>query len=400
MRGRTSSPYALGVRRLVALAMGGGPQFADALRRCWDDHDAVLPLDMRLSQPAIARIIEALRPSAVVDASGRPASIPGGEPVEDADALVVATSGTTGEPKGVVLTHGAVEASARATSARLGVDPSRDRWLACLPLAHVGGRSVVTRAMVTGTPVEIQPRFSVEDAKSAAVDRGATLVSLVPAAVARLGLEGAALFRTVVVGGQQVPADRPPNAVATYGMTETGSGVVYDGVALQDVEVSLRSGEVWLRCPMLLRCYRDRTDPKTPDGWFATGDAGEIDAKGRLRIHGRLDDAVISGGENIWPAQVEAVLRRHPWVGDVAVGGLPDAERGVRLVAYLVPSPAVQGIEPAVILAELRELVREQLASFAAPRELVVVARLPHTAIGKLSRAELPALDGPRALIG
>jgi acyl-coenzyme A synthetase/AMP-(fatty) acid ligase len=151
---------------------------------------------------------------------------------------------------------------------------------------------------------------------------------------------------------------------------------------------------------MLLRCYRDRTDPKTPDGWFATGDAGEIDAKGRLRIHGRLDDAVISGGENIWPAQVEAVLRRHPWVGDVAVGGLPDAERGVRLVAYLVPSPAVQGIEPAVILAELRELVREQLASFAAPRELVVVARLPHTAIGKLSRAELPALDGPRALIG
>jgi O-succinylbenzoic acid--CoA ligase len=380
--------------------MGGGPLFADALRRCWDDHDAVLPLDMRLSEPAIARVIEALRPSVVLDASGRPASIPDGEPVEDTDALVVTTSGTTGEPKGVVLTHAAVEASARATSAALGVDPSRDRWLACLPLAHVGGLSVVTRAVVTGTPVEIQPRFSAEDAKSAAVDRGATLVSLVPAALARLGLEGAALFRTVVVGGQQVPADRPPNAVATYGMTETGSGVVYDGTALQGVEVSLRSGEVWLRCPMLLRCYRDGTDPKTPDGWFATGDAGEIDANGRLRVHGRLDEAVISGGENIWPAQVEAVLRRHPWVSDVAVGGLPDAERGVRLVAYLVPSPAARTIEPAVILAELRELVREHLAPFAAPRELVVVARLPHTALGKLGRAELPALDGPRALIG
>jgi O-succinylbenzoic acid--CoA ligase len=380
--------------------MPGGPQFADALRRCWDDNDAALPLDLRLAEPAIARIVEALRASVVLDASGHSASLPGGEPVEEGDALVVTTSGTTGEPKGVVLTHGAVEASARATSARIGVDPSRDRWLACLPLAHVGGLSVVTRAMVTGTPVEIQPRFAVEDAKAAARDRGATLVSLVPAALARLGPEGAALFRTIVVGGQQPPAGRPANVVATYGMTETGSGVVYDGVALEGVEVDLRSGEVWLRCPMLLRCYRDGTDPLTPDGWFATGDAGELDEKGRLSIHGRLDDLVISGGENIWPAQVEAVLRRHPSVLDVAVGGRPDTKWGVRLVAYVVVSPAVQGVEPATILADLRELVKEHLAPFAAPRELVVVVRLPRSAIGKVSRAELPTLDGPRALAG
>jgi O-succinylbenzoic acid--CoA ligase len=254
--------------------------------------------------------------------------------------------------------------------------------------------------MVTGTPVEIQPRFAVEDAKAAARDRGATLVSLVPAALARLGPEGAALFRTIVVGGQQPPAGRPANVVATYGMTETGSGVVYDGVALEGVEVDLRSGEVWLRCPMLLRCYRDGTDPLTPDGWFATGDAGELDEKGRLSIHGRLDDLVISGGENIWPAQVEAVLRRHPSVLDVAVGGRPDTKWGVRLVAYVVVSPAVQGVEPATILADLRELVKEHLAPFAAPRELVVVVRLPRSAIGKVSRAELPTLDGPRALAG
>jgi O-succinylbenzoic acid--CoA ligase len=380
--------------------MPGGPQFADALRRCWDDNDAALPLDLRLAKPAIARIVEALRASVVLDASGHSASLPGGEPVEEGDALVVTTSGTTGEPKGVVLTHEAVEASARATSARIGVDPSRDRWLACLPLAHVGGLSVVTRAMVTGTPVEIQPRFAVENAKAAARDRGATLVSLVPAALARLGPEGAALFRTIVVGGQQPPAGGPANVVATYGMTETGSGVVYDGVALEGVEVDLRSGEVWLRCPMLLRCYRDGADPLTPDGWFATGDAGELDEKGRLSIHGRLDDLVISGGENIWPAQVEAVLRRHPSVLDVAVGGRPDTKWGVRLVAYVVLSPAVQGVEPATILADLRELVKEHLAPFAAPRELVVVARLPRSAIGKVSRAELPTLDGPRALAG
>ncbi|MGO9964130.1 MAG: class I adenylate-forming enzyme family protein, partial [Acidimicrobiales bacterium] len=177
----------------------------------------------------------------------------------------------------------------------------------------------------------------------------------------------------------------------------TGSGVVYDGVGLEGVEVRITLGEVLLRCPMLLRCYRDGTDPKTADGWFATGDAGHIDAAGRLSVHGRLDDLVISGGENIWPAQVEAVLRSHPSVGDVAVGGRADPEWGSRLVAYVVASPAAEGAEPATILAELRELVRDELAPFAAPRELIVVKRLPRSAIGKVQRSELGTLDGPRA---
>jgi O-succinylbenzoic acid--CoA ligase len=380
--------------------MPGGPAFAGALRRCWDAGDAVLPLDLRLPQAAQQRLLQALRPAIVLDESGSPTTLPGAEPVEDGDALVVATSGTTGEAKGAVLTRSAVEASARATSGRVGVDPARDRWLACLPLAHVGGLSVVTRAVVTGTAVEIQPRFAVEDARRAAIERGATLVSLVPAALSRLGLEGAALFRTIVVGGQRPPADAPPNVLATYGMTETGSGVVYDGVALEGVEVRTDAGEVWLRCPMLLRCYRDGTDPKTPDGWFATGDAGALDAAGRLQIHGRLDDVVISGGENIWPVQVEAVLRTHPSVADVAVGGRPDPAWGARLVAYVVPSPLAQETDPAVLLAQLRELVKGCLAPFAAPREIVVVAQLPRTAIGKVRRAELATLDGLVARTG
>ncbi len=379
--------------------MPGGAAFADALRRCWDDGDAVLPLDLRLARPARQQVLEALRPSIVLDASGRSAARPDGEPVEDGDALVVATSGTTGEPKGVILTHAAVEASARATSTYLAVDPARDRWLACLPLAHVGGLSVVTRALVTGTPVEIHHRFAEEDVRSAARDRGATLVSLVPVSLARLGLEGATLFRAIVLGGQQPPAGRPSNTVATYGMTETGSGVVYEGVALEGVEVRIEAGEVWIRCPMLLRAYRDGTDPKTPDGWFATGDAGDLDSTGRLRVHGRLDDVVISGGENIWPAQVEAVLGRHRSVLDVAVGGRPDAQWGSRVVAYVVLSPVVQGTEPAAILGDLRELVKERLSPFAAPRELVVVAELPRTEIGKVRRAELASLVGLSARI-
>src|SRR5437879_3032321 len=150
------------------------------------------------------------------------------EPVEDGDALVVATSGTTGEPKGVVLTHDAVEASARATSDRLAVDPARDTWLSYLPLAHIGGLSVVTRALVTGTPLTFD------------VEAGATLVSLVPTQLRRLD---ARAFRTIVLGGAAPPEDRPANCVVTYGMTETGSGVVYDGVPLAGVQVRAVAGE-------------------------------------------------------------------------------------------------------------------------------------------------------------
>src|SRR4051794_18148570 len=136
------------------------------------------------------------------------------EPVDDGDALVVATSGSTGEPKGVVLTHDAVRASATATSARLDVDPRADRWLSVLPLAHVGGLSVVTRAVHTGTPFTFD------------VDADATLVSMVATQVRRTDVSR---FRAVVVGGAAPPDDLPSNAITTYGMTETGSGVVYDG---------------------------------------------------------------------------------------------------------------------------------------------------------------------------
>jgi O-succinylbenzoic acid--CoA ligase len=380
--------------------MPGGPLFADALQRCWDEGDAVLPIDLRLAGPALARIVETLRPSVLLDDTGEPSSLHGGEPVEPGDALVVATSGTMGEPKGVVLTHKAVQASARATSAYLGVDPSKDRWLACLPLAHVGGLGVVTRAMLTGTPLEIIPLFTVEKVREATFERGATLVSLVPTTLKRLGNKTASSFRKVVLGGQRPPSERPANVVVTYGMTETGSGVVYDGTALAGVEVSFTGDEIQLRCPMLLRAYRDGTDPKTPDGWYPTGDAGQLDPSGRLVVHGRLDEVVISGGENIWPSQVEEVLKHHSGLREVAVGGAPDPEWGTRLVAYVVPSATNDAKEPARLLAELRELAKAHLAPFAAPREVVVVTSLPRTGIGKLSRARLSTLEGPRAMFG
>jgi o-succinylbenzoate---CoA ligase len=355
------------VRRLIVVEARGGDAFVARLRRAWDKGDAVLPLDPRLPAPARARVLAAARPD---------------EPVADGDALVVATSGTTGDPKAAVLTHEAVAASARATSSRLGVDRAADRWLACLPLAHVGGLSVVTRALVSDTPLTVHDGFDAA-AVEAAADAGCTLVSLVPTALLRVD---AARFRTVVLGGSAMPADLPPNAVATYGMTETGSGVVYDGVPLDGVDVRVVDDEVQVRAPMLLRAYRDGTDPKTAGGWYPTGDAGAWDADPpRLRVFGRIGDLIITGGENVWPTAVERVLDRLPAVREVAVVGRPDAEWGERVVALVVPADPAD--PPS--LDTLRETVRQDLPAYAAPRELRLVDALPRTRSGKVARARL-----------
>ncbi|HET9091474.1 MAG TPA: AMP-binding protein, partial [Acidimicrobiales bacterium] len=303
---------------------------------------------------------------------------------------------TTGGPKGVVLTHEAVAASARATSVRLGVDPGRDRWWACLPVAHIGGLSVVLRSRTEKVPFDAGP-FSPE-AAAAALGRGATLVSLVPTALRRLEPEVAAGFRRIVLGGQAPPEALPANVVTTYGLTETGSGVVYDGVPLEGVEVRIDPdrSEIELRGPMLLRAYRDGSDPRRAEGWFPTGDAGAIGPDGRLVVDGRLGELVISGGENVWPAAVEPLVEAHPNVREAAIGGRRDPEWGERVTAYVVTEVPV---DAAALLEEVRELVRDGLAGFAAPRELVVVDELPRTAIGKIRREALRGLDGPSASV-
>jgi O-succinylbenzoic acid--CoA ligase len=370
------------VRRLVALELPASPTFVDLIRRTWDDGDAFVPIDPRLPGPARRRLLEALRPATIVAADGSTTTVGGPVPVEDGDAVVVATSGTTGEPKGVVLTLSAVEASAATTSRRLGVDPDRDRWLACLPVAHVGGLSVILRALLTGTPLDVLPRYDTDEVVAAA-RQGATLVSLVPTTLRRLG-ESAALFRSILLGGAAPPEERPDNVVATYGLTETGSGIVYDGLPLDGVELAIsRTGEVLVRSPTSLRCYRDGTDPFLADGWLATGDSGSLDEDGVLSVYGRMGDVIITGGENVWPESVEAVLRADPLVREVAVAGKADPEWGHRVVAYVVPARP-SGEAPT--LATLRELVSSELGSFAAPRELVLVAELPRTDSGKVKR--------------
>lgn len=351
--------------RLVVLD-AADPAFVDDLQRAWDEGDAVLPLDARLPAPARDAVMEAAR----VD-----------EPVEPGDALVVTTSGSTGAPKAAVLTHEAVTASAIATSHRLGVDPGADRWLACLPLSHVGGLSVVTRALRTGTPLTVHPGFDAAAVEAAAA-AGCTLTSLVPTALRRID---PALFRAILLGGQAPPTDRPGHVIATYGMTETGSGVVYDGIPLDGVEVRVEpDGEIHLRAPMLLRAYRDGSDPKLPDGWFPTGDLGSLDG-GELTVHGRRGDLIITGGENVWPAAVERALGSHPQVAEVAVVGRPDPEWGQRVVAVVVPAD----VDRPPTLSELRDWAKQQLPPFAAPTVLEVARTLPRTAIGKVRRRDL-----------
>jgi O-succinylbenzoic acid--CoA ligase len=371
---------------LVALDLPGGPGFVEALRAAWDAGHAVLPLDPRLPRPAVDRILARIRPTLIVDGGGSHAR-PDGRPSAPGDALVVATSGTSGAPKGVVLTHAAVRASALATSARLQVEPGEDRWLACLPLAHIGGLSVVTRALLTGTPCTVLDGFDAT-AVVAQARAGATLVSLVATALRRIDASG---FRTVLLGGASPPGDLPDNVVATYGMTETGSGIVYDGRPLDGVDLRIGDGrvgavgEVLVRGPMLLRAYRDGSDPRLAGGWLATGDAGRLEPDGTLVVHGRMAEVIVTGGEKVWPAPVERVLAGHPGVAEVAVWKRPDAEWGERVVAWVVPLEPSSPPE----LGPLRDLVAAELAPWCAPRELVVVAALPRTPSGKVRRTEL-----------
>jgi o-succinylbenzoate---CoA ligase len=366
------------VKRLVAVALPAGTEFVDAMRRAWDEDDAVLPVDQRLPVGARTRLLDTLRPSVVIE-PGAIHERADGEPVESGDALVMATSGTTGEPKGVVLTHAAIAASAIATSRRLGVDPDRDEWLACMPLAHIGGLSVICRALLTDTAFTVLPSFDPVTVEQAA-ESGATLVSMVPTMLARTDVSA---FRQVVLGGSSLPPIRPANTVASYGMTETGSGMVYEHEPLDGVEIRVVNGEIQVRGPILLRSYRDGSDPKDPEGWYATGDGGSLDS-GRLEVFGRIGDMIITGGENVWPAPVEEILSAHPGIAEVAVVGRPDPEWGERVTAVIVPAG-----DRDVSLEALRDLVRAELPAYCAPHAIEYATALTRTSLGKVRREAL-----------
>lgn len=369
------------MRRLVVLDLPGGPTFIDMVRRCLDAGEAFSPLDQRINGPARQRVLAALAPTDLIDQRGERHVLSGGRMVEDGDLVVVATSGTTGQPKGVILTDEAIAASARATSTGLGVDPANDHWLCSLPLNHVGGLSVVLRSLLTETKLTLLDHFDVE-LFDQALHEGATLTSLVPTTLKRLGDKRSAQFRKILLGGSAMPADLPDNVVTTYGMTETGSGVVYDRTPLGGVEIKItESGEIALRCPMLLRTYRNGIDPKDSDGYFRTGDVGSINEHGELQVLGRKSELIISGGENVWPVAIEQLLTGLPGIDEIAVAGVDDAEWGQRVVAIVVTND-----KTTIDLAVLNDRCRNEIGPWAMMSELFYVNELPRTTIGKLDR--------------
>ena len=367
------------MKNLIAIDIAGGPAFRTVLERAWGNGDAVFPLDRRLPRDAADEMMRTLGVFQIATENDRSLTSYG-RPVETDDALVVATSGTGGKPRGAMLTHRAVRAAAEATSRRLGVDPDADRWLACLPLSHVSGLGVVTRAIHTGTPLEIHDGFDPGAVEQAAAE-GVTLVSLVETALNRID---ATRFRRILVGGSELHGAPPHNVIATYGMTESGGGILYDGIPLDGVDVRIERGEILLRGPMLLRSYRDGEDPKDAEGWYATGDLGHFE-EDRLIVDGRRGEVIVSGGENVMPGPVEEVLEGLAGVAEVAVVGRPHPEWGEVVTAIVVPVDAAAPPR----LEDLREAVREVFPAFAAPHDLEIVDHLPRTSLGKVRRADL-----------
>lgn len=402
--------------RLVALAAPPA-RFAAALRAVWDAGDAVLPLPVDVPPAAVETLLAALRPHEVrtADPAGDVTAVARADPLPCADdlGLVVATSGSTGAPKGVELTHAALAASTTASVARLGC-MAGEPWVLALPTHHVAGVQVVRRAWAGGAEPLVVDGGDVE--AIAATGTGREHVSLVPTQLARLVAAGVPLdgFRTILLGGAGAAPELLAAAralggrvVTSYGMTETGGGCVYDAVPLDTVEVSVGAGgRIRLRGPVLLRAYRGGPDaatgspdadgaggardvggtpgPLDADGWFTTSDVGRWDGR-RLEVLGRADDVVLSGGENVPAGAVAATLRTHAAVRDAAVVGRPDPEWGEVAVAVVVPA------DPAAppTLEALRAHVRASHPPAHAPRGLVLVAALPRDAMGKVVAASL-----------
>ena len=373
--------------RLIALDMPASKTFVDLVQRTWSNGDAILPIDQRLPLASKKMLMDTMAPSEVIDASFTASSLPNGRPMQDGDALVIASSGSTGAPKGIIHTHSSILAGAKASASRLQLGAS-DHWLVCIPVSHVGGFSVISRALHTGAALTLHPAFNAAAVQEAAKN-GATHTSLVATALSRID---ASLFRTILLGGSSAPDNLPSNVVTTYGMTETGGGVVYNGQPLDNVEIKIVDGEIFLRCPMLMRAYRDDQTISIEDGWYATGDIGDIDENGKLSVRGRRSDMIITGGENVWPSAVENSLTSHPIVNQVVVRGMPDTTWGQRVVAYVVLNDSSQSSE-VKLLSDLREHVKQTLPAFCAPQQIVVLAEIPHTSLGKVDLQALPSLN-------
>lgn len=391
---------------LTVVDCDGSPAAARAVGRA---------LEAVLRGPAAAVLPLPAGPAAVRArlASGLRATEPAGPEV----ALVVATSGSTGQPKGVELSAEALLASATATQARLG---GPGRWLLALPAEHIAGVQVLVRSLLAGhepAVLDLRPGFTARAFAALAADMPADhrrYTALVPTQLGRLldaaeradraGLAELRGFDAVLVGGAACPPALLSRARAagvrvftTYGLSETSGGCVYDGQPLDGVRVRLADrGRVELAGPVLALGYRLGTAAQSRSataaafhgGWFSTEDAGSIGPDGRLRVSGRLDDLIVTGGRKVAPALVEQALAAVPGVGEVCVVGLPDDEWGQLVAAAVVARDPASPPDPAA----LRGAARALAGSAAGPRLIRLVPALPLRGPGKVDRAEVRRL--------
>jgi O-succinylbenzoic acid--CoA ligase len=377
---------------VVAVALPPGEAWLGIAAAAWAAEASLLPVDHRLAAPAAQSLLADGRPTVLVSDEGWK-RVRSGRLEDPEVALIVPTSGSSGRPRLVELGRGAVQAAVSASLRALAA-VSGDGWVSCLPLAHIGGLLVLLRGLLGGAPLLFRGPAELDP------EAGFPFVSVVPTQLSRALDAGVDLggYRALLVGGggmdaalrSRLAAAGAP-CVVTYGLTQSCGGVVYDGLPLPGVSVRVgEDGEIQLGGPTLLRGYRDGSSAGlTADGWLPTGDAGRLDGDGRLHVQGRLDDLIVTGGENVWPGDVEAALRSHPSVADCAVFGRPDPSWGQRVVAAVIPRD--RGAPPT--LEVLRAHVGALLGRHQAPRELLLVDSLPRTALGKVRRAGLGGGD-------
>ncbi|HSR26523.1 MAG TPA: AMP-binding protein [Candidatus Eisenbacteria bacterium] len=383
----------------VAVMEPAGVRFAALLHACLRSGAAIVPVSPRWPAAELERVLADCRPLLLV-ADGEVARRPEPALGEPEDACVLYTSGTTGPPKGVRLTLANHVASARGCQEQLGTG-EHDRWLALLAPHHVGGVAMFLRAAICNQPLVTLARFDEAAALEAMDADRPTLLSVAPTMLARLveagGGEQLRRLRAILVGGAPAGAEQVRRWAAlgipvcpTYGMTETCSQVTLvppghaaelagtAGTVCPHARIEIEDGEIVVTGPAVSPGYVNRAITPAPgDGRFRTGDLGRLD-DGVLTVLGRRDDTIITGGENVRPEEVEAVLRAHPCVADAAVAGRPHELWGEIVAAWVVAESTTE--------ADLDRWCRERLPAFKVPRRWTFLDRLPRSEGGKVER--------------
>jgi O-succinylbenzoic acid--CoA ligase len=375
--------------RPVAIALPAGPDYVSAVHGTLLAGGVAVPIDLRLAAEERAR--RTPPGAAAIDRplDGAPLAAPAAIEL-DRPAAIMHTSGTTSDPRPVTLTYGNWLANALGSAVALGLD-REERWLCPMPLVHVGGLSILMRSAIYRTTVVLHARFDTDAALGALMSEQEriTLVSLVPTMLARLldaGLRRPPTLRWALLGGGPIAPALLERARAagvpvapTYGMTEACSQIATHGWPLPGVEIRLGADD-----EILVRGAIVSPGALGGDGWLHTGDEGVFDDRGRLDIIGRKADTIVTGGENVAPAEVEAVLLEHPAVADAAVHARPDPEWGEAVTATVVLANGAE-VDP----EELRAFTAARIAAYKVPKVIGFTDRLPRTGSGKLLRREL-----------